>query len=94
MAFGFKFERPCLSAGKALRYFCASQIQSVMTNSKTLTIRVSAVRTRKPAKKAPDSEAKEFTKQLLNLLHSPQIGKLSTPDLFVSVIASAIEDLS
>jgi hypothetical protein len=60
----------------------------------TFQIKVTPVRgPRKP--KAQPSDVKKYTHQLLDLIDNPYLlSKLETPDLFVSVVASAVRDLN
>lgn len=64
-----------------------------MSSSK-FQIKVTPVRNRKPKVQPVNQESKHFADQLLDVLQNPLINRLETPDLFVSVIASAVKDLS
>jgi hypothetical protein len=66
-----------------------------MTKSANLRITVTPVRNRKPKVKSPGEKenARAFANELLNLLHNDQITNINNADVFVSVIATAIQDL-
>ena len=84
-----------LTEGKALRFLCAGFLTyTKMSNKRNFSITVTPVRNqRKP--KVQDNESRQYAGKLLDLLDSPfLLSKLQTPDLFVSVVASAVKDLT
>lgn len=70
-----------------------------MSKNSSLRITVTPVRNRSPKKAAPKTsdrkrKAQVYADELLNALQADEIAYLSEPDLFVGVLARAIQDLN
>lgn len=59
-----------------------------------LRVTVTPVRNRKPKTPSHKSSARAYADKLLDLLHDPNIVHLDDPDIFVSLVAKAVQDLN